>query len=80
MNVSQSRVCSERVLLCAAGGIAEEYDEDEDEEGYVTEDSVDPDNMTYEVPPCTCALHPSPAQSLAGPGCCWVLTSHASIE
>lgn len=36
------------MLAGPAGGIAE-YDEDEDEEGYVTEDSVDPDNMTYEV-------------------------------
>ena len=38
------------MLQCMrAGGIAEGYDEDEDEDGYVTEDSVDPDNMTYEV-------------------------------
>lgn len=42
----------------AGGGVEEEYEEqgeeDEDEEGYVTDDSVDPDNMTYEARPCAC--------------------------
>lgn len=42
--------------LRTGGGVEEEYeeqgDEDEDEEGYVTDDSVDPDNMTYEARPC----------------------------
>ena len=32
----------------------EQGEEDEDEEGYVTDDSVDPDNMTYEARPCAC--------------------------
>ena len=44
--------------LHTGGGVEEEYEEqgeeDEDEEGYVTDDSVDPDNMTYEARPCAC--------------------------
>ncbi|KAK9834257.1 hypothetical protein WJX81_000593 [Elliptochloris bilobata] len=39
-------------LAGVGGGVEEEYEEqgeeDDDEEGYVTDDSVDPDNMTYE--------------------------------
>lgn len=39
----------------AGGGVEEEYEEqgeeEEEEEGYVTDDSVDPDNMTYEASP-----------------------------
>lgn len=35
--------------MSGAGNIAEDYEEDTDEDGYLTEDSVDPDNMTYEV-------------------------------
>ena len=35
-------------------GSEEEEEEEEEEEGYFTEDSLDPDNMTYEV--LCCAL------------------------
>ena len=27
-----------------------DFEEDDDEEGYLSDDSLDPDNMTYEVP------------------------------
>lgn len=36
------------LVCCSDGGIVEEYNED-DEDGYMSDDSVDPDNMTYEV-------------------------------
>ena len=57
--------------------IAEDLDYfDEDEEGYLSEDSLDPDNMTYEV----CGMHeaqmstdmhlgPSPAPYWGRPSC-----------
>ncbi len=42
-------------MASAGGGVEEEYEEDgdeeDDEDGYVTDDSVDPDNMTYEAGP-----------------------------
>lgn len=43
MTLHQFRKC-----MGCADGILEEYNEDE-EDGYISDDSVDPDNMTYEV-------------------------------
>ena len=41
--------CFPNCYIGCADGILEEYNEEDEEDGYISDDSVDPDNMTYEV-------------------------------
>ena len=55
------------LMQCDAAGIAEERASDEeydpDENDYLTDDSIDPDEMTYEVTIIPCHLHVEEASS-----------------